>query len=102
KDMDLPEPEELLSKSVAEAVKLVPPKKDRAIVCLESVASAACEKFHGQKDVLKRWEKAWEILTPIADEHEDYVQPAAMILSRGKPNGAQYPALANRILKTRR
>lgn len=102
KDMDIPDPEELLSKSVAEAVKLVPPKKDRAIVCLESVASAACEKFHGTKDVNKRWEKAWEILTPIADEHEDYVQPAAMILSRGKPNGAQFPPLANRILKTRR
>lgn len=102
KDMDLPDPEELLNKSVSEAIKLVPARKDRAIVCLESVASAACEKFHSEKDQVKRWEKAWEILTPIANEHEDYVQPAAMILSRSKPESASYPVLAGKILKVRR
>lgn len=102
RDMDLPDPEELLRLPVAESVKLVPERKDRAIVCLESVASAACEKFHAPAAMVKRWEKAWEILTPIADEHEDYVQPAAQILAKSKPGGAAFPALTAKILKTRR
>lgn len=100
KDMDLPDPEEILSAAVDKAEKMIPEKKDRAIVCLESVAAAATERSH--KDAVKRWEKAWDILTPIAQLHEDYVEPAARILAKNQPAGAKIPALAGQILKTRR
>jgi len=99
KDMDLPDPEDLL-RNPKKAQELIPERHDRAIVCLESVAAAASEKTH--KDFAKRWKTAWEILEPVIKTHQDRAEPAAKILSRNKPAGAEFPTCAGEILKMRR
>jgi hypothetical protein len=101
KDMDLPDPEDMLAATPEEAFKMIPSDRHhRAIVCLESMASAACEKNH--KDLLKRWNKAWEILTPVIKQWQDRAEPAARILSKNKPNGGKFPDEAGMLLKIRR
>lgn len=98
KDMDLPDPEALLAAPKTGA-KLVPEKHDRAIACLESVAAAAIED---RPNKVKRWEAAWEILTPVIETHQDRAMSAGAILASRMPAGAQFPAVAAKILKARR
>lgn len=98
KDMDLPDPEALLA-SPKNAVGMIPQKHDRAIACLESVAAAAIED---RPNKVKRWEAAWEILTPVIETHQDRAMSAGTILAGRMPAGAQFPAVAAKILKARR
>lgn len=98
KDMDLPDPETLLADPVA-AVKLLPERHDRAMACLESVAAAACEK---RPDVVKRWNAAWKILTPVINTKQDRAMAAATMLAERMPPGAEFPEIAATVLKHRR
>ena len=98
KDMDLPDPEALLA-SPAQAAGLIPQKHDRAIACLDSVAAAAIED---RPNKVKRWAAAWEVLTPVIQAHQDRAMSAAQILASRMPPGAQFPAVAAVILKTRK
>jgi hypothetical protein len=98
KDMDLPDPEALLANPKA-AQGLIPQKHDRAIACLESVAAAAIED---RTNKVKRWEAAWEVLTPIIETHQDRALSAGAILATRMPAGAAFPAVAAKILKVRR
>jgi hypothetical protein len=77
----------------------VPQKHDRAIACLESVAAAAIED---RPNKAKRWEAAWEILTPVIQTHQDRAMSAGALLASRMPPGAQFPAIAATILKIRR
>jgi len=99
KDMDLPDPEELLA-DPANAHKLIHSRHDRAMVTLEAMAAAACEKSN--KNFPKRWEAAWEILRPVIQSHQDRAEPAAKILARNKPPGCNFPQEAAALLKVRR
>lgn len=99
KDMDLPDPE-LLLKDPANAMKLIPERHDRAMACLESVASAAVEAGH--KDLDKRWMAAWEVLKPVLATHQDRVMQAAMILASKRPPVCNFPLEANVLLRIRR
>lgn len=99
KDMDLPDPEELL-KDPKNAVKLLPERHDRVIACLESVAAAAVED-HG-KDTAKRWMAAWEIIEHVIQTHQDRVMSAGRILAQRRPPGATFPKVANEIFLIRK
>jgi hypothetical protein len=98
KDMDLPDPEALLA-SPKTAGGLIPSKHDRAIACLESVAAAAIED---RPNKVNRWAAAWEILEPVIHSHQDRAMSAGAILASRMPAGAQFPAVAAKILKVRR
>lgn len=99
KDMDLPDPEDLLKDPKA-AQALIPERHDRAIACLESVAAAATEAGH--KDLLDRWTRAWEVLTPVIHNKQDRAMSAAVLLAEKCPNGATFPEVASVVLKHRR
>jgi hypothetical protein len=98
RDMDLPDPEALLA-NPKNANNLIPQKHDRAIACLESVAAAAIED---RPNKAKRWEAAWEVLTPVIQTHQDRAMSAGALLASRMPQGAQFPAIAATILKIRR
>lgn len=98
RDMDLPDPEVLLANPKV-AGSLIPEKHDRAIACLESVAAAAIED---RPNKVKRWEAAWEILTPVIQSRQDRAMSAGSLLATRMPAGAQFPAIAATILKIRR
>lgn len=99
KTMDLPDPEVLLA-DPENAGKLIPDRHDRAMVVLETVASAACDK--SKKDIVARWNAAWKILSPVIESHQDRAEPAAKLLARGKPPGSDFPAEAAKLLNVRR
>jgi len=77
KDMDLPDPEELLA-DPASAQKKLPKRPDKLQVTLESVATAAIQDH---KNIVKRWEAAWEVIGPTLATQLDNAMYAAKILS---------------------
>lgn len=99
KNMDLPDPEVMLA-DPENVWKIIGDRHDRAMVALESMAAAASEKSH--KDFAKRWDAAWKALDPVIQSHQDRAEPAAKILARNKPPGANFPPQAGVLLNVRR
>jgi len=99
REMDLPDPELLLG-NVAQSYKHFPEKNDRLIVCLESVATAACEK--GNDKLIQRWKDAWSILDLVVEKTNkiDAIRPAAIILFKpdNMPAGAPLPKVGAKML----
>jgi hypothetical protein len=92
RDMDLPDPEELL-KDPKRAQKLLPDRPDKLQVALESVATAAIQDH---KNITKRWETAWKVLGPTLQNQPDNSLYAAKILASAiqKVPDAETPAEA--------
>ncbi len=80
RDMDLPDPEELLAMSTKKAQAQLPTRPDKLQVALESLANAACRD---NPKITKRWEKAWAIIHPVLEKTPDNALYAAKTLSLG-------------------
>lgn len=95
--MDIPDPEELLSNPDPKRLDGMRPDKLKA--CLESVAIAAQKKHDNRAD---RWNDAWKILGPFLSSAQDMALDAANILTREKPKGAKIPEAARQLYHIRR
>ncbi len=95
RDMDLPDPEELLA-NPKQAHKIMPKRADKVQVALESVATAA---ILDKPDIVKRWENAWIIIGPQLLSAPDNALYAAKILASAvqKVPDAKIPDEAKKV-----
>jgi len=82
-EMDLPDPEEVLSDPDA---FVMPERGDRAYAALSAIAAAVAADPTEQ-----RWLAAWKVLGRAADKGADVAALAARVLARCRPDGVAAP-----------